>query len=80
MDNDTSWQKWIAYWNGDLAIGAEILDASGSYAGGMPGATAAVGTSVAFAGTDILRIKDGRITDYWLNSDVHVMAAQLRLG
>lgn len=46
----------------------------------MPGATAAVGTPVAFAGTDILRIKDGRITDYWLNSDVHVMAAQLRLG
>ena len=49
----------------------------GQYAGGMPGATATPGTPVDFAGTDMLRIDDGRLAEYWLNSDVHIMAAQL---
>ena len=49
----------------------------GEYAGGMPGATAAPGSRVDFHGTDILRIAGGVFAEYWLNSDVHVMAAQL---
>lgn len=49
----------------------------GHYAGGMPGASAAPGSPVDFTGTDILRIDNGFLAEYWLNSDVHVMAAQL---
>ncbi len=51
--------------------------AHGRYAGGFPGATAAPGTPVAFTGTDLLRIEDGRIAEYWINSDVHVLLDQL---
>ena len=43
----------------------------------MPGGTAAPGSPVDFTGTDILRIEGGLLAEYWLNSDVHVMAAQL---
>ena len=50
---------------------------AGHYAGGFPGATAAVGTPMSFTGTDTLRIEDGRLAEYWLNSDTHVMLAQL---
>ena len=60
---------------GDLVCGRWHL--RGEYAGGMPGATAAPGSRVDFTGTDILRIAGGVFAEYWLNSDVHVMAAQL---
>ncbi|HEX7658847.1 MAG TPA: ester cyclase [Pseudonocardiaceae bacterium] len=53
---------------------------SGHYAGGMPGATAAVGTPVSFTGTDLLRVASDRLAEYWVNSDVHVMSAQLGIG
>jgi hypothetical protein len=43
----------------------------------MSGATAAPGSPVDFTGTDILHIEGGLLAEYWLNSDVHVMAAQL---
>ena len=61
--------------DGDLVCGRWHLQ--GEYAGGMPGATAAPGSRVDFTGTDILRIAGGVFAEYWLNSDVHVMAAQL---
>jgi len=61
--------------DGDLVCGRWHLQ--GEYAGGMPGATAAPGCRVDFTGTDILRIAGGVFAEYWLNSDVHVMAAQL---
>jgi hypothetical protein len=61
--------------DGDLVCGRWHLQ--GGYAGGMPGATAAPGSRVDFTGTDILRIAGGVFAEYWLNSDVHVMAAQL---
>ncbi|WP_026422657.1 ester cyclase [Actinokineospora inagensis] len=51
--------------------------ATGAYAGGFPGATAAAGTPIHFTGTDILRVEDGQFAEYWLNSDVHVLLAQL---
>ena len=47
------------------------------YAGGMPAATAAPGSQVDFTGTDVFRIDNGLLAEYWLNSDVHVMVAQL---
>jgi len=43
----------------------------------MPAATAAPGSQVDFTGTGIFRIGNGLLAEYWLNSDVHVMAAQL---
>ncbi|WP_271189336.1 ester cyclase [Dactylosporangium matsuzakiense] len=57
--------------------------ATGTYAGGFPGASAAPGTAIAFTGIDILRAaseEDGRYAEYWLNSDMHVLFAQLGLG
>ncbi|MFI0263667.1 ester cyclase [Streptomyces sp. NPDC017056] len=41
----------------------------GSYRGGIPGATAAPGTRVSFAGQDIFRVADGRFAEYWVVSD-----------
>ena len=46
--------------------------AAGTYAGGFPGAAAAPGTPVAFTGTDVLRLQDGTLAEYWVNSDMHV--------
>ncbi|MEU0787268.1 ester cyclase [Streptomyces sp. NPDC006173] len=51
--------------------------AGGTYAGGFPGAEAAPGTVVAFTGTDTLRTHDGRYAEYWVNSDMLHLFAQL---
>ena len=51
--------------------------ATGAYAGGFPGATAPVGTAISFTGTDILRVEHDQLVEYWLNSDIQVLFAQL---
>ncbi|QUQ71923.1 ester cyclase [Kutzneria sp. CA-103260] len=51
--------------------------ATGVYGGGFPGATAPAGAPISFTGTDILRVHDGLIAEYWINSDVHVLLGQL---
>ncbi|MEV6559465.1 ester cyclase [Nocardia sp. NPDC051756] len=51
--------------------------AVGTYGGGFPGATVPVGTAIRFTGTDILRIEQDLIAEYWVNSDVHVLLATL---
>jgi predicted ester cyclase len=61
--------------DGDFLIGRWRAD--GHYVGGFPGATAAVGTPVAFTGTDILRLRDGRLAEYWLNGDTLDLLRQL---
>lgn len=53
--------------------------AQGSYAGGFPGAAAPAGTPADFTGTDLLRVQDGQLAEYWVNSDVHVLLAQLQV-
>ena len=53
--------------------------ATGTYAGGFPGATAPVGTPVTFTGTDILRTRHGKIADYWLNADQLGLVTQLKV-
>ncbi|MGJ7908542.1 ester cyclase [Actinopolyspora sp. H202] len=53
---------------------------NGTYAGGMPGATAAPGTEVEFAGNDILRFHDGRFVAYWVCSDGTWLLKQLGAG
>jgi len=54
-------------------------NAAGHYGGGFPGATAPVGTPIAFTGTDLLRAQDGLLAEYWVNSDIHVLLAQLQI-
>jgi predicted ester cyclase len=49
----------------------------GRYTGGIPGATAAAGTPVAFGGIDLLRARDGRFAEYWVSSDGLQLMAQL---
>jgi predicted ester cyclase len=54
--------------------------ARGTYSGGMPGAAAPIGTRVDFTGTDLLRVRHGRLAEYWVNTDVHVLLAQLQVA
>ena len=49
----------------------------GRYQGGIPGASAAPGTPVAFAGHDLLLATDGRFAEYWVCSDGLQLMAQL---
>jgi predicted ester cyclase len=53
--------------------------ARGTYAGGLPGAAAPVGTEVEFTGTDVLRVAGGRLAEYWVNSDTLLLLTQLRV-
>ena len=54
--------------------------ATGHYGGGMPGAGAPAGTPVTFHGTDILRIVDNHVVEYWLNADTLDLMTQLQVG
>jgi predicted ester cyclase len=52
--------------------------AHGTYRGGFPGAPPeAVGRDVTFTGTDILRIADGKLAEYWANADSLLFFQQL---
>ncbi|MEV0619180.1 ester cyclase [Nonomuraea sp. NPDC050404] len=53
---------------------------SGAYRGGIPGATAAKGTEIAFSGHDILRAQDGRFAEYWVISDAQTFMRSLGIG
>jgi hypothetical protein len=52
----------------------------GAYRGGMPGATAPVGTPATLRGADVLRIADRRFAEYWVSSDQEQLVAQLSGG
>lgn len=54
--------------------------ANGHYGGGVPGAGAPIGTAVTFRGTDILRIADHQVVEYWLNADTLDLMTQLQVG
>lgn len=62
--------------DGDLVSGR--WTATGTYAGGFPGATAEPGTVITFTGTDTLRMEAGRFVEYWLNSDSLSLLTQLK--
>ncbi len=49
----------------------------GRYRGGIPGATAAAGTPVAFGGIDLLRARGDRFAEYWVSSDGLALMGQL---
>jgi predicted ester cyclase len=53
--------------------------AKGTYQGGIPGAADGP-IALEFYGTDILKIDDGLITEYWANADSLWVAQQLRLN
>jgi predicted ester cyclase len=46
---------------------------------GIPGATAPAGTPVAFTGTDVPGVLEGKLAEYWVGSDMHVLSAQLQV-
>ncbi|WP_218177805.1 ester cyclase [Amycolatopsis australiensis] len=52
--------------------------ATGTYAGGFPGAKAQPGTIVTSTGTDTLRMDGGKFVEYWLNSDTLQLLTQLK--
>jgi predicted ester cyclase len=54
--------------------------ATGHYGGGVPGAGAPVGTAVTFHGTDILRLADDHVVEYWLNADTLDLMTQLQVS
>jgi hypothetical protein len=54
--------------DGDLVSARWTMRAT--YAGGLPGATAPVGTEIAFSGQDILRVSGGKFVEYWTCTDV----------
>lgn len=54
--------------------------ATGHYGGGVPGAGAPVGTAVTFHGTDILRVANNQVVEYWLNADTLDLMTQLQVG
>ncbi|WP_199827224.1 ester cyclase [Streptomyces xylophagus] len=53
--------------------------ATGTYAGGFPGAKAEPGTLITFTGTDTLRMRDGRFVEYWVNTDTLQLLTQLKV-
>lgn len=61
--------------DGDLV--AARWSFSGSYAGGIPGATAEPGTAVSFCGHDLVRVTACQVVEYWVCSDGQVLMAQL---
>ncbi|WNV87704.1 ester cyclase [Umezawaea sp. Da 62-37] len=52
--------------------------ATGTYAGGFPGAKAAPGTVITYAGTDTLRVEHGKFVEYWFNADTLSLLRQLQ--
>lgn len=64
VDGDLMGLRWVA---------------RASYAGGFPGAAAPPGTPVHFTGTDLLRVGDGQLVEYWVSSDTHLLLAQLQV-
>ena len=52
----------------------------GSYAGGMPGATAEPGAAITFRGIDVWHLENGKVVEYWVASDGLHLMAQLGVG
>ncbi|MFE5852367.1 ester cyclase [Streptomyces sp. NPDC056500] len=61
--------------DGDLIAARWTMRAA--YTGGIPHATAPIGTRVAFSGHDILRVADGKFVEYWTCTDILDGLAQL---
>lgn len=68
---------------GPIVDGAHLVVrwvATGHYGGGMPGAHAPDGTELSFTGTDILRVEDAKVVEYWLNADTLTLMTQLQVS
>ncbi|GAA3584822.1 ester cyclase [Nonomuraea rosea] len=53
---------------------------TGGYRGGIPGASVAEGTEVAFSGHDILRAEGDRFAEYWVISDAQTFNKKLGIS
>lgn len=81
LDGIKQWITWMKSILGDLKFTMEMgpiinesyfvfrWRANGTYKGGFPGASAAVGKPITFTGMDMLRVKDNMIVEYWANTD-----------
>lgn len=54
--------------DGDLIAARWTMSAT--YTGGIPQATAPIGTKISFSGNDILRVQRGRFVEYWTCTDI----------
>ncbi|MER7577955.1 ester cyclase [Streptomyces sp. NPDC126514] len=54
--------------DGDLISARWTMSAT--YTGGIPQASAPVGTKISFSGNDILRVREGRFVEYWTCTDI----------
>ncbi|KJY41039.1 MULTISPECIES: ester cyclase [Streptomyces] len=63
--------------DGDMVAGR--YRATAVHRGGTPGATAPIGTPTEHVGINILRIEDGRFTEYWTVADTLGLLTQLGL-
>ncbi|MFJ8313161.1 MULTISPECIES: ester cyclase [unclassified Streptomyces] len=63
--------------DGDLVAGR--YRATAVHRGGAPGATAALGTRTEHVGINILRVENGRFTEYWTVADTLGLLTQLGL-
>ncbi|MFJ8075522.1 ester cyclase [Streptomyces sp. NPDC096176] len=54
--------------DGDLIAARWTMRAT--YTGGIPRATAPIGTKISFSGNDILRVENGRFVEYWTCTDI----------
>lgn len=63
--------------DGDLVTGAWAF--TGTYNGGMPGATAGPGTPLTNTGIDILRVEDGKVVEWWSAAENLTLLATLGL-
>ncbi|MFF7314299.1 ester cyclase [Streptomyces sp. NPDC008137] len=54
--------------DGDLISARWTMRAA--YSGGIPQATAPIGTRICFSGNDILRVREGRFVEYWTCTDI----------
>ncbi|MEU3822464.1 ester cyclase [Streptomyces sp. NPDC030392] len=54
--------------DGDLVAARWTMRAT--YTGGIPQATAPIGTKISFSGNDILRAREGRFVEYWTCTDI----------
>lgn len=62
---------------GDMLAARWIWE--GTYAGGMPGATAEPGTALTLRGTDMWRLDNNRVVECWISTEQVPFFAQLGL-
>ncbi|MEU9481931.1 nuclear transport factor 2 family protein [Streptomyces sp. NPDC048191] len=93
VDGPATLVRWLEEWRSRFSLSVLTTDFgpfvnddyilarrrfTGVWQSGEPlGATAPAGTEVEFAGVDILRVEDGRISEYWVGDNLIDMYVRL---